>query len=447
MNGTIRRTPVDTWIAGRLAIPLGDVSQERLSDWQIASFRHTLAYAKSKSRFYKRLFRDVEPDSVRAAEDLLSIPCTSELELAGNEMDFLCVNQKEVSRIVTVPTTGTLGNQKRVCFSDADRHSSMVFIEVGFRTLVTPPARMLVMMSGVTEGSIGRTVEKSLAPLGIETYIYGGISSVADAYEYMLQCRPTTIVGVPHQIAALSRYGRAFGNPESAYIRSVLLSADDIPDSLRRSIGTLWGCRVFNHYGMTEFGIAGGVECEGFSGYHTRDCDLLFEIVDRDESGTGEIVFTTLDREAMPLIRYRTGDLGRFTTDVCPCGSPLRRIEKVFGRKRNTLNFADGGCARLSEIGDAVFSEPDTIDYECTIFGDGNIEIVVNTLPGETVDTSSILERLKQNPAVGRAIDEGTRVVFRHVEKSGFPDKGNEKKRLIACEGPLDERDPGLRAS
>ena len=241
----------------------------------------------------------------------------------------------------------------------------MIFIEVGFRTLVTPPATMLVLMSGGTEGSIGRTVEKALAPIGIETYIHGGVDDVADAYDYVLSRKPSTIVGVPNQIAALSRYGQAFGNPEAEFIKSVLLSADDIPDSLKASIGRLWGCRVFNHYGMTEFGIAGGVECEAFSGYHTRDCDLLFEIIDRDESGTGEIVFSTLGREAMPLIRYKSGDLGRFTEAPCPCGSPLRRIEKIFGRKRNNLRL-DGETVRLSEIGEAVFCETHAVDYDCS---------------------------------------------------------------------------------
>jgi len=270
-----------------------------------------------------------------------------------------------------------------------------------------------------------------LAPAGIQTYIYGAIGNVADAYEYMLQCKPTTIVGVPNQIAALSRYGQIFGNPEGTHIKSVLLSADDIPDSLKASISRLWSCNVFNHYGMTEFGIAGGVECEGFSGYHTRDCDLLFEIIDQDESGIGEIVFTTLEREAMPLIRYKTGDLGRFTTAACPCGSPLKRIEKVFGRKRNTFQLMSGDSVQLSEIGEAVFCETHTVDYECTVFGDGSIEIAVSTFPGQTADTALILEKLKQNATLGRAINGGIEIRFRCLDKCAFPKEGNKKKTVI----------------
>jgi phenylacetate-CoA ligase len=430
MGNFIQRTPVDAWIAERTGITVSDLSQDKLTDCQMASFRRTITFTKSNSRFYKKLFQNIKPETIHSAEDLLSIPCTDERDLAGNEMDFLCVNQKEVSRVVTVPTTGTLGLQKRIPFTNSDQLSSMKFIEVGFRTLVTPPAVMLVMMSGGTEGSIGRTVEKALAPAGIPTYIYGTIGTVADAYEFMLQCKPTTIVGVPNQLAALSRYGQISGNPETAHIKSVLLSADDIPDSLRHSISRLWNCNVFNHYGMTEFGIAGGVECEGFSGYHTRDCDLLFEIINRDESGIGEIVFTTLEREAMPLIRYKTGDLGKFTTTACPCGSPLKRIEKIFGRKRNIIQLINGDNIQLSEIGEAVFLENHTIDYDCTVTSDGCIEITVNTFPGQKADTGLILEALKQNRTIGCAIDEGMKIKILCMEKSEFSKDGNKKKTV-----------------
>jgi phenylacetate-CoA ligase len=427
MSSLLQRTPVDTWVAGRLGIAIDELSQKKLSDWQLNSLRLTVAYAKSNGRFYRNMLQHIDPDAVRTMEDLQSIPCTTEQDLAGNEMDFLCVNQKEVSRVVTVPTTGTSGRQKRISFSDADRFSSTIFIEVGFRTLMTPPATMLVMMSGGTDGSIGRTVEQALTPAGIETHIYGAIGNVADAYEFMRQCKPTTIVGIPNQMAALSRYGECYGNPEAEHIESVLASADDLPDSLRDSISRLWECNVFNHYGMTEFGIAGGVECEGFSGYHTRDCDLLFEIVDRDESGVGEIVFTTLGREAMPLIRYKTGDLGRFTILPCPCGSPLRRIEKVFGRRRNLLHFKTGEAVNLSEIGEAIFSDDRVIDYECSLFGDGSVEITVSTFPGRTADTALILEKLKENAPFGRAMSAGMEVRFLRSEMSAFPKEGRKK--------------------
>lgn len=430
MGTLMKRTPIDAWVANRVGIELKDLSQDKLTEWQLESFRNTMRYAKANSRFYMNLFKGINPEDICNLEDLKAIPCTSEEDLVKNEMEFLCVNQKEVNRIVTVQTTGTLGHQKRICFSQADQVNTIIFMAVGFKTLIKPPATVLVMMSGGAEGSIGRSVEKALKPDGITTFIYGTVGSVSDAYEYLCHCRPNVIVGVPNQIAAICRYGQMFNNPEAEFISSVLLSADDIPDSLRDSISRLWGCKVFNHYGMTEFGIAGGVECEGFFGYHTRDCDLLYEIINCDKNGIGEIVFTTLGREAMPLIRYKTGDLGKFTQGNCPCGSPLKRIEKVYGRKKNNFWLFNGDTVQLAEIGQAVFQETHIIDYECTIIGDIVMEIELKTFPRQKVDQNVIIQALKQNSILTKAINEGLIIKFKYTETYGFPKEGNKKKTI-----------------
>ena len=91
-----------------------------------------------------------------------------------------------------------------------------------------------------------------------------------------------------------------------------------MPEAIGRVLEERWGCRVYNHYGTTEMGLGGGVQCSARRGYHFREADLFVEIVEPrsgepvPEGVTGEIVFTTLTRTGMPLIRYRTGDLSRF---------------------------------------------------------------------------------------------------------------------------------------
>ena len=89
---------------------------------------------------------------------------------------------------------------------------------------------------------------------------------------------------------------------------------------MRSRIMALWGAAVFDHYGMTETGLGGAVECEAHQGMHIRENDLYFELID------GELLVTTLTREGMPFIRYRTGDKGSITYEPCPCGSFIPRI-------------------------------------------------------------------------------------------------------------------------
>ena len=88
-------------------------------------------------------------------------------------------------------------------------------------------------------------------------------------------------------------------------------------------MSSAFSCPVFTHYGMTEMGYGGGVECAALNGYHMREEDLYTEIIDPitrknvPEGNYGEVVFTTFRREVMPLIRYRTGDIAGFLPKNC----------------------------------------------------------------------------------------------------------------------------------
>jgi len=431
MKETIKRSSVDYWISRKLGIELNELNQDKLFDWQLSAFKEAIKNAKKESRYYKRLFKDIEPEDIKTEKDIEKIPCTSEQDLAGNETEFLCVNQNDVSRVVTVNTTGTSGKQKRIYFTKNDQISTHEFMRVGFSTMIKPNDVVMVMMSGVTEGSIGKSVEHALNTDGIKIYVYGSIVNISDAYEFLLSCRPNVIVGIPSQIGALSRFGQRFGNPEKEFINSVLLSADDIPETLRKRIERLWNCQVYNHYGMTEFGIAGGVECEGFSGYHTRDCDLYFEIINKDKDGIGEIVFTTLNREGMPLIRYKTGDLGKFTETRCPCGSRLKRIEKVYGRKRNTIKLYNG-VVNLSDIGNAVLNEKNVADYDCVFnVGEFRLIIKVKIFLEDEADINIILNSLRQIDVIHDAIMKGLKIKVICEDMNDFLKDGNLKKTLL----------------
>ena len=148
------------------------------------------------------------------------------------------------------------------------------------------------------------------------------------------------LVGPAQTIAAAARLSREMGcvNQLAGQIRGVLLAAAVVPQADRLEIEQAWNCRVDEHYGMTETGLAGAVGCTVPGGYHMWESDLYYEIIDpvtgkpQPEGVRGEIVVTTLTRKAMPFIRYRTGDYSRFLPGPCPCGSVLHRLGRVEAR-------------------------------------------------------------------------------------------------------------------
>ena len=415
------RTPTDAWIASRLGISPDELSGEKLTEYQMGRFRETLEYAASKSPFYRERLRGIDPGTILTPGDIKKLPVTSEEDLAGEENSFLCIPPGSVERIFTVPTTGTHGRQKRIFFTAADLAPSVEFYYHAFLTFIRPGDRLMVMMGGTSQGSVGDTIDRSLSPIGVITRVYGQITDLGDALKAVKEFSPDIIVAIPYQAAALAAYSRLNGIPGG--IRCVLLSADDVPDAVRRRISTLWGAEVYSHYGMTETGLAGGVDCCAHKGYHLRSCDMYSEILDPDPDGFGELAVTPFGRQAMPLIRYRTGDIARISTEECPCGGVLPRLETIRGRLSNSF-LIQGKRVFLSLIEEAVYSDPAAADLECRADGE-TVSILIRTVGGESVDRRALLERL-----VPEILPEGTRITVAEEGVNSLAAERSAKKRL-----------------
>jgi phenylacetate-coenzyme A ligase PaaK-like adenylate-forming protein len=139
---------------------------------------------------------------------------------------------------------------------------------------------------------------------------------------------------------------------------------------LRAAIEAAWGVPVLDHYGQTEMGLAGAVECRERDGAHLRAADLIAEILDpsgqRLPAGSrGELVLTSLTRRAMPLIRYRTGDLARLERTPCPCGSVMERVI-ASGRLRDVMRVGDRELG-LVELGEALYAREELAGFRAAL--------------------------------------------------------------------------------
>ena len=274
------------------------------------------------------------------------LPFTTAEQLRSCGSRMLCVRPHEVERIVTLATSGTEGDPKRVFFTADDLELTVDFFRHGMATFTGAGDRVVVLMPGARPGSIGDLLQSALARLGASAVVHGPVVDIDETLALLERTQASVVVGIPIQVLGLARRSVALGRPIRS-VHSVLLSADHVPRAVVHAVETSWRCRVFDHYGSTEMGFGGGVECVARGGYHLREADLLFEIVSPDsglplaDGEVGEIVFSTLTRTGMPLLRYRTGDVSRFLPGRCECGTHLRRLAPV-----GTRPAAAAGTAR-----------------------------------------------------------------------------------------------------
>jgi len=175
-----------------------------------------------------------------------------------------------------------------------------------------------------------------------------------------------------------------------------------------------WQCTAFDHYGMTEMGLGGGVECAARRGYHLREADLLFEIVDLTTGASlpdgeyGEVVFTTLARQGMPLIRYRTGDVSRFMPGACPCGTHLKTLARVTRRIRGCILVGDGYLT-MADLDNALFAVDGVLNFTATLVRENqrdNLRLQVQLADGCILNASAIRQALPLPAAVDLSITQ-----------------------------------------
>lgn len=388
-GGPVPRGPLDVWKSRKLWQTVTTASQHSLyyrKHWQPCA--HVLAA-------WQQHHHRADGDFGAALDFLRQLPLTPHEALAGETESFLAVGHSDVAGLVTVPTSGTTGAGKRIFCTANDLHRTVRFFQYGMRLMLHSgqPETVALLMSGEREGSVGRLLKTALAAWGIACHVPGFPQDTDSAMGELVRLQPTCIVGTPCHLLALARHREApLLHPR---LHTVLLSGDSASPALRNAVVQGLRCKVFAHYGLTESGFGGAVECAQREGAHVREADLLFEIVDTGgkpvPAGTwGEVVMTTLLREAMPLIRYRTGDLGRIRQEPCACGSSLQRLD-VAGRMADMLTLPGAGSLSPADLDALCYAEPWVCGRTATL----------HTVPDSGVKASSAADGTSSFPGQG----------------------------------------------
>jgi phenylacetate-CoA ligase len=286
----------------------------------------------------------VQPRDIRSLADLRRLPFTTNTDLRDTyPAGLLAVGLDEVLRLHT--SSGTTGKPKALFFTARDVNNAAELM-----------ARCLVM-TGVTK----RDVFQNMMTYGMFTgalMMHYGAEKVgclvipagpgnSEKQLLLMQDFRTTVIHVtPSYALYLADFLEKKGvDPRrDLALRRAFIGAEPYTEETRRKIEQALGIDVYNSYGLSEMNGPGvAFECEHKSGMHLWEDNYLLEIVDPQtgeplpDGQTGELVLTTLCREAMPLLRYRSRDITSIMTGPCLCGRTHRRLHRVTGRTDDML--------------------------------------------------------------------------------------------------------------
>lgn len=435
---TVPPSFLDTWQCEKIGSGHKD-SLEKLQAFQLAQLKKTISHAKKNSGFYKRHFKDVRVEAITGLDEFAAIPFTFPLQLQENGYSFLCVSQDEIKRIVTLETTGTTAAPKRIFFTASDLEKTIDFFCLVLSQLIRLSETALILLPGNTPASAGNLLKTAMDRIKGKGIVHGLITDFNKTMDILHTHAPSVIIGMPVQVLALCDLLKQKNNIPK-FVRHVILTSDYVSPVVKHRIGQIINCRVFDHYGMTETGFGGGIDCFAHSGYHLRETDLYFEIIDPDTGKTvpkgewGEITVTTLSRKGMPLIRYRTGDISRFCCDPCACGSLFRRMDYIRYRYSHTILLPNGLRFGMPDLDDLFFKIPQVIDFDaCLISRQGRhyLDIILKTFDNSMIQNIDIKKKLPYSPVLENAFKTGAiHLGSIQTETFKFKDTYTGKRRI-----------------
>lgn len=375
---------------------------------QCAKLRRTLERATKKSAFYSAYYAGagLDPASVRSLADLAHVPFTEPAHVLTDPYRFACVPIGDAARIVTLTSSGTSGGAKKnIIFTEADlRRIGMLFAVNTKQVLGEKKGIVQIMLPGTTPLGHGHLLGKAIESTGSIAVVTGDSADIAGQIESISRRRCTALVGYSSYLFRLTRLGSIYRDLGRLGIEEIVTAGEPLPPSMQKDLEETWKAKIFSHYGLTETGFNGGMGCGAGSGYHVHEADYIVEVVDPetglplDDGEEGELVITSIHREAMSLIRYRTGDVARVIPGPCPCGSALKRIGPVRRRKGATVKV---GALEIDTSGldERLLSIPHIVDYRVvakTGPGAVGLRFLIQVAGDEAPDLGPVLHAIEE---------------------------------------------------
>ncbi len=322
------------------------LTRDEYREIQQAGLRRTVQYAYDRVPFYRRKMRDIgiEPGDIRHLEDLRHLPLTTKDDLRHNyPYGLFATELEEVVRLHA--SSGTTGKPIVVGYTarDLENWTDLVARMVTQAGVTRKDVAQICFGYGLFTGGFG--LHYGLERAGA-TVIPSSSGNTEKQLMLMEDFGTTVLISTPSYALYMAEIATQMGlDPaKNLKVKLGLFGGEPWSENMRKEIESRWGMTATDNYGLSEIGGPGFAgECLCRCGMHISEDHFIAEILDRTdfqplEPGEyGELVITTLTKEALPIIRYRTKDITRLFTEPCACGRTTARMEKVTGRTDDML--------------------------------------------------------------------------------------------------------------
>lgn len=321
------------------------MDREEMRALQLERLKETLARVYERVPFYRERLDacGIKPSDLKKPEDIRSLPFTTKNDLRDNyPYSMFAVPLKQVVRLHA--SSGTTGKPIVVGYTrnDLDVWSECIARIVTMAGVTDEDVAQVTFGYGLFTGAFG--LHYGLEKVGA-TVIPASSGNSQKHIMLMQDFGTTALIGTPSYCLHLAEVAVEMGiDPAALPLRVGLFGSEAWSEKMRQELERIWGIKATDNYGLSEvMGPGPSGECECTDGMHIAEDHFLFEVVDPatgeplDCGQEGEIVITTLTKEAIPLIRYRTRDISLLNPAPCGCGRTTTRMRKVTGRSDDML--------------------------------------------------------------------------------------------------------------
>jgi len=316
---------------------------EALRELQLERLQETVRRAGA-SPFYRRRLAEagVSADDLKGLEDVGRLPVTTKDDLRAYGWEMLARPLSEMVRLHA--SSGTTGQATVIYYTrrDIETWSDLVARSLYMTGLRPGDVFQNMMGYGLFTGGLG--FHYGAERVGALTIPAGAGNSLRQV-QLMQQFGTTAMHIIPsYALYLLTTFAKKGVDPRDLPLRYAYIGAEPHSEDMRRRLEDAYGVKAYNSYGLSEMNGPGvAFECPEQNGLHVWEDSFLVEVVDPatmeplPPGRTGELVFTNLTREGMPLLRYRTRDLASYDPGPCSCGRAMGRISRIQGRTDDML--------------------------------------------------------------------------------------------------------------